>query len=170
MSKINQCIKTGANVLLTAEGIVVHGDLHFIAGDNDCQTLVLNYVLPHRAVPGDFSKSENWGGLNENIYHAVFDTLHSDDGQHFIDIPIGNGGVMVMHPQHGYVHQSIPVPDGYLSEREAAERISSVPDDIKNQLTNALKEMFGADNVGIVPLGREQNEDDDNERKGETLQ
>jgi hypothetical protein len=98
---INQCLKTGANVLLTDESIVVHGDLFFTMSEVG-YTLVLHYVLPHKAVivhPGC-----------PVGFDAVFDTheMYKNDAvvrTSFLDL--GPAKVMVMGPDFSWLSKEI---------------------------------------------------------------
>jgi hypothetical protein len=108
MSKVNQCIKTGARVLLTGESVEVTGDLFFFCEPGSHQHLALHYVEPFKFVQLD--KNEPW----PMEYDAVFDT-ETCEGEEFLDIKLAK--VMVMHNNHAYVSPNVPVPEGYTSAR-----------------------------------------------------
>ena len=112
--KVNQVIKTGANVYLTGEDIAVHGDLHFVSTFGRGITMVLNYVTPHTCV--GLGADDPW----PEKYDAVFDTQRIDKErtEGFLDIPTGtNRGVMVCHDEYCHISKNLPMPEGYGPNR-----------------------------------------------------
>ena len=166
--KVNQCIKTGANVLLTGDNVVVHGDLHFISNPGDGVTLVLNYVTPHKFV--QLADDEPW----PEEYDAVFDTEKIDQygTQGFLDLQTGmNRGVMVCHHWAAHVSKRLALPHGYGPIAQGQEfNIEDAVRAIADKMAEQLGASAGA--VSIVRIGRDgtvQEVLDDDEPRG-TLQ
>lgn len=132
MSRINQCLKTGAKVLLTGESVVAKGDLYMFASPGHGVNLVLHYVTPHQSVI--LKDDEPWSPE----YDAVFDTA-SQRYEEFLDIP--GAQVMMIHAELAYMHPDIPKPEGY-GARDA--RKSQIEDFIKS-----LAEGFGGADSGV---------------------
>lgn len=166
--KVNQCIKTGANVLLTGENVVVHGDLYFISNPGDGVSLVLNYVTPHKSV--HLADDEPW----PEEYDAVFDTAKIDQygTQGFLDIPCpGHLGVMVCHHWAAHVSKRIGLPQGYGPIRDGAQEFDI--EDAIRAIADKMAEQLGASAgaVSIVRIGRDGSVEEvgDDEPRG-TLQ
>ena len=104
---MNQCIKTGANVILTQENLAVHGDLYAVSDKDGSLTLVLHYVEPMKAVIRD---QEQPIGPE---YDAIFDTQQNfkDFGETDCLLTIESAKVMVCAPGYAFISKAMNIED-----------------------------------------------------------
>lgn len=96
-------IKTGADVYLTAERVVVHGDL-FAFWSGHALQLAVHYVTPFRSV--DVKQDENGEWPHE--FHAIFDTQAAYDAgmaSHTLDMRLAN--VMIVSPDFTLISNDV---------------------------------------------------------------
>jgi len=103
---INQCVKTGANVYLTAERVQVHGDLHVVLTDEGA-VCVLHYVEPHQFIENPRDAN---GQFDPDRFDAVFDTeamLKEDAVVRCSFLDLHPAKVMIMNRHFSYLHTKI---------------------------------------------------------------
>lgn len=107
---MNMCIKTGADVLLTSEGVEAHGDLYYFSDGGGEIGLVLHYTPHFKSVP-----STDYADVWPDRFDAVIDTKNGEEEQ---ALDLQSARVMVFAPAISYLSKRIPLPEGVVGQRD----------------------------------------------------